>query len=54
MLFEKLPTYNHLIVFDCLCYVGTDSKQQYKFDSRVDMYIFLGALKDQKDEGCTI
>lgn len=34
VLFGKSPTYGHLKIFDCLCYVSTSTKLMDKFDPR--------------------
>lgn len=42
MLFNKLPSYNHLKVFGCLCYVSTVTANRPKFAPKACPCVFLG------------
>ena len=42
LLFHKLPSFNHLRVFGCLCFVSTPSVHKLKFESRSTPCVFLG------------
>lgn len=42
ILFQKLPDYDHLKVFACLCLVGTPAAHRHIFDSRSIKCVFLG------------
>lgn len=46
MLFGKAPTYEHLRVFGCLCYVKT--KPHDKFEARASKFVFVGYPQRQK------
>jgi len=50
--YEKLhasaPTYSHLRVFGCLCFMATHKQGRDKFQSRATAYVFLGYLIGQK------
>ncbi|KAK2448739.1 putative mitochondrial protein [Trifolium repens] len=47
-LFGKPPSYEHIKIFGCLCYVKNLSKQRDKFDSRAERCVFVGYPKGQK------
>jgi len=40
-LFGVAPSYNHLRVFECLCYIHNHNKSRDKFDLRDTRYLFL-------------
>ena len=42
LLFHKLPSFNHLRVFGCLCFVFTPSVHRLKFESRATPCFFRG------------
>lgn len=48
MLYAKPPTYDHLKVFGCLCYVSTLSKNRTKFDLEVNLACFFVILFNKK------
>src|SRR4051812_26047475 len=48
MLFGKSPSYGHLNIFSCLCYVSTSTKMREKFDPRAERCIFVGYPQGQK------
>nr|KYP36220.1 Copia protein [Cajanus cajan]KYP68721.1 Copia protein [Cajanus cajan] len=48
MLYGKPPSYDHLRIFGCLCYVKNSSKQQDKFTPRSKKYMFIGYPQNQK------
>lgn len=48
MLFGQAPSYDHLRIFGCLCYVGTYPKQGDKFDPRAKRCVFVGYPQGQK------
>lgn len=42
MLFNKTPTYEHMKVIGCLCYVRNASENKDKFDERAERCVFIG------------
>ena len=42
VLFERVPTYDQLRVFGCLCYVHQNGKERDKFCERSRKCVFLG------------
>lgn len=42
LLYDKIPDYNSLRSFGCLCYVSTLSKGRTKFSNRAENGVFIG------------
>jgi len=48
VLFGKAPSYDHLRVFGCLCYMTTTKHRRDKFQDRAKAYVFMGYAFEKK------
>jgi Reverse transcriptase (RNA-dependent DNA polymerase)/gag-polypeptide of LTR copia-type/Integrase core domain/GAG-pre-integrase domain/Retrotransposon gag protein len=48
VIFSKIPNYDHLRIFGCLCYAHNHSRSRKKFDSRATKCVFVGYPFGQK------
>ena len=48
LLFDKVPDYNHLKVFGCLCFAYNRASKQDKFAKRSRRCVFVGYSNTQK------
>jgi hypothetical protein len=51
-LFDSAPSYEHLRIFDCMCYTNTTATASHKLSPRSTRCVFLGYSVDHKGYRC--